>query len=143
MSLFNKDNQRKNILVHPKIQYGIFGYFALLLLFSFLAQDVSIVLFAKQGTIFSEMGACLDPHDAARHFLWIYIICSIMPFLSTILVGAFLLFRLSHRVVGPIYKINQVLEAHAKGEKVEPIVLRKGDYFQDLAENVNKITQKK
>lgn len=45
--------------------------------------------------------------------------------------------RLSHRYCGPAWRILRTLEAVRRGERPEPIRLRRGDEFQELAEELN------
>ena len=47
--------------------------------------------------------------------------------------------RLSHRWVGPIYRLRTALQALSRGETVAPIRFREGDYWQELAGDFNTI----
>jgi len=47
-----------------------------------------------------------------------------------------------HRIAGPIYRIEKTVREMAEGKKVEPIRLRKKDFFKSLAEAVNKLIEK-
>lgn len=50
--------------------------------------------------------------------------------------------RLSHRYCGPIHRITRTLEAIGRGERPEPIRLRRNDEFQELAANLNDALRK-
>tara|TARA_Y100000590_G_C15178109_1_gene810118 strand:- start:249 stop:608 length:360 start_codon:yes stop_codon:yes gene_type:complete len=43
----------------------------------------------------------------------------------------------SHKSAGPIYSLTQHLRKIRDNKKVEPINFRKGDYFQELADEIN------
>ncbi len=43
----------------------------------------------------------------------------------------------SHKIAGPIYNIKTKLKSHLEGMPTEKIVLRKGDYFTELADLIN------
>lgn len=58
-------------------------------------------------------------------------------FLNVIIVSLFSIF-FSHKMAGPIKRIKNTLEAHNNHKPVHVIKLRKGDFFQDLAELINK-----
>ena len=45
----------------------------------------------------------------------------------------------SHRIAGPIYHINKALDLAAKGELYHKVRLRKGDFFHETADKLNKI----
>jgi HAMP domain-containing protein len=49
--------------------------------------------------------------------------------------------RVSHRVAGPAHRLRRALEAVQRGERIRPIVLRKGDELQDLAGALNATLQ--
>lgn len=49
--------------------------------------------------------------------------------------------RISNRMAGPAYRLRRTLEAVQRGERPEPIRLRKGDEFQDLADALNATLQ--
>ena len=48
-------------------------------------------------------------------------------------------FKLSHRIAGPIYRLNKDLKSYVenKGEDKLVIKFRDNDFFQDLKDNVN------
>jgi nitrogen fixation/metabolism regulation signal transduction histidine kinase len=45
--------------------------------------------------------------------------------------------RLTHRVVGPLYRFRQTVQAVTAGEEVRLVVLRKGDHLQELKDDFN------
>jgi HAMP domain-containing protein len=49
---------------------------------------------------------------------------------------------ISHRIAGPIYKFERILEAMAAGQKVREITLRKHDEFYRLAQAINELIRK-
>ncbi len=49
---------------------------------------------------------------------------------------------ISHRIAGPIYKFERILEAMAAGQKVREITLRKHDEFYRLARAINELIRR-
>ena len=45
--------------------------------------------------------------------------------------------RLTHRVVGPLYRFRQTVQAVTAGDDVAIVVLRKGDHLQELKDDFN------
>jgi hypothetical protein len=45
--------------------------------------------------------------------------------------------RLSHRIVGPVYRFRKTVQAVTAGEEVSTIVLREGDLLLDLRDDLN------
>lgn len=135
-------NKRKSVIVHKEIQYGVFGYFIFLLFILFITQSVGILLFIRETSQVVQNANSGSTSFLPQQFTWIYLICSLFPFLTLLILGPFLLSRFTHRVVGPLHKIDAVLDRHLKGERVDEITLRTDDYFQDLAKKINLLINK-
>ena len=43
----------------------------------------------------------------------------------------------SHRIAGPIYRINNLLKEMAQNGEVKHVQIRKTDFFQELPQNIN------
>jgi hypothetical protein len=81
----------------------------------------------------------LEP--AAREFLILH--HRVWPAALFIFGGVFaytLLF--SHRIAGPIYRINAVLRKLLEGEHPGKVTLREGDFFHDTAELLETLSRK-
>jgi hypothetical protein len=62
---------------------------------------------------------------------------------ASVLVLPFLVFdliRLSHRWVGPVFRLRVAMQDLGRGEEVSPIRFRTGDYWQELAGDFNIIS---
>ena len=49
--------------------------------------------------------------------------------------------RQSHRIVGPIKRLRDMLEAIGRGDFTQRITLRKGDALVDLAQSINQMAE--
>lgn len=47
----------------------------------------------------------------------------------------------THRIAGPIYRIEQDLKRVLQGENIDPIHLRRGDEFQELVKLLNQLIE--
>jgi hypothetical protein len=80
----------------------------------------------------------LEP--AAQEFLILH--RRIWPAVLVVLAGVFVYTLLfSHRIVGPIHRINQVLHNMLRGEYPGSVTLRKGDHFHQTAELLERLSQ--
>lgn len=59
-------------------------------------------------------------------------------FLGTLWVGIISLIY-SHRIVGPIYRLNKAIEALQDGKESGRITVRPADEFQNLADSLEKL----
>ena len=80
----------------------------------------------------------LEP--AAEEFLILH--RRIWPAVLIVLAGVFVYtLRFSHRIVGPIHRINQVLQMMLRGEYPGSVTLRKGDHFHQTAELLERLAR--
>ena len=131
-------DRRKSRLVDKRYQFGL-AWRMLLVFLLFFAIGV-IVVFAPStfGLLTGADLAELEP--AAEEFLILH--RRIWPAVLVVLAGVFaytLLF--SHRIVGPIYRINQVLQRMLRGEYPGNVTLRKGDHFQQTADLLERLSR--
>lgn len=47
--------------------------------------------------------------------------------------------RISHRFAGPVFRLRQVIRSLATGEHPEPIEFRQGDFWQEMATDINRV----
>ena len=48
----------------------------------------------------------------------------------------------THRLLGSAYRIHEALKQMKAGVKADPVVLRDGDYFRDIAADVNELRER-
>ena len=118
-------------LVDRQFQFGLawrmLGAFLLFLSIGVIFVFAPSVLRLLTGATLTE----LEP--ASQEFLILH--QRIWPAVLFVLVGMFLYtLRISHRIAGPIYRINSVLQTMLKGEYPNRVALRKGDHFHSTAE---------
>jgi methyl-accepting chemotaxis protein len=47
--------------------------------------------------------------------------------------------KFTHRIVGPLYRIHQLIKTIVAGDHPQPLTLRTGDYLQDLKDDINRM----
>lgn len=57
-------------------------------------------------------------------------------------VFAFLGLKLSHRIAGPLHRLETEMKNLSEGKKVEPLKFREGDFFKPLADTFNNLCDK-
>ncbi len=124
-------NRRKTRLVDRKFQVGLawrmfFAFFLLFFCGLLLIFAPSMVRLATGSDL-----ASLEP--AAQEFLVLH--KRIWPAAIFIAAGMFFYtLLLSHRIAGPIYRINDVLRKMAEGDYPRTVALRRHDFFRTTAE---------
>jgi len=115
----------------------------LVLFATLITQFVTIVFVAyqdhqTQGQFFyvpQQFGT--DPIVMKRNqiLLPVFLVSMGLGFLMTCLMGVFY----SHRLAGPIYKLQDTMEKALRGEAVLPVHLRKNDELHELADLINRL----
>lgn len=130
-------NRRNRVFISPAIQGRLvarfcFYWFAYHLvlwhtMFAYHFLKVTVGLSSQpHGTLFD-----LYSHFAVEHKSFLLCGLSVAPL---ILWDALLV---SHRIVGPIVRVQNVLKRLSRGEKVPEVTLRDGDLLTDLRDALN------
>ncbi len=123
-------NRRKSRLVDRKFQVGL--AWRMFIAFFLLFFCGILLIFAPSMIRLSTGSDLASLEPAAQEFLVLH--RRIWPAAIVIAVGMFFYtLLLSHRIAGPIYRINEVLRKMAEGEYPETVTLRRKDFFRDTA----------
>ena len=114
--------------VQMALVYQVLKHWLLLLFVAFTLLSLLSLLFGdSQGPFVRQIEMVWS-----RHAMFLVIALLITPIYIHDVIC------LSHRFVGPVLRVRQELQRIAKGESVRPIVLRKNDFWQELATDFNK-----
>lgn len=131
--------RRKRYLIKKGLQFRYIGViFALVVLASIVA---GYTVFATGWTLLGEKLADVYPQGRLIH---VFKTTNLILIRNLLLVSP-LIFILgllfSHKIAGPVYKIERTIYEIAKGNLGLRIRLRKGDELWDLAEVINTMTE--
>lgn len=132
-------NRRKTRLVDRQFQLGLAWRMLIVFLLFFFAGIVLVFAPSMLGLLTGKSLEALEP--AAAEFLVLH--RRVWPAVLFVLVGIFLYTILvSQRIAGPVYRINAVLRKMLEGTIPEDVTFRKGDYFQETAELLDRLAKK-
>ena len=131
MFIFN--NKRKLYLIDPRFQWRfalLLGLFMLLsngffsyIVYGYFVQFLSLV----------EPSPELDiEHQKQRLVMLLSILLLLYSLLASVM-GFFF----SHRIAGPMFKLKQFLRGIREGNPRHKLIFRKGDFFPEVADEVN------
>jgi len=139
-----KKFRRRRYLINKPLQFIYSGIMIYLLLIGTIVVGVG-TYYLTFNTILDELeaqGGLQQAYDMVRDINLLIMkrlgIMFIVVLIFSFGLGVYYL----HRIAGPIYRIERTLREMAEGKKVEPIRLRKKDFFKSLAEAVNKLIEK-
>lgn len=132
-------NRRKTRLVDRHFQLGLAWSMLIVFLLFFFAGILLVFAPSMIALLTGESLEALEP--AAAEFLVLH--RRVWPAVLFVLVGMFAYTLLvSHRIAGPVYRINSVLRKMLDGDFPETITFRKKDYFQETAELLDRLSKK-
>ena len=132
--------QRKKVFVDKQVQ----GALVVRLLFYWFCTLVTIFFFSLAFSMISlSLGTSAFPtaSDAIAQF-WSQFKVALLGFVFIVPIVIRDLVKLSHRFAGPMLRMRRVMKQAAAGEKVEPVRFRKNDYWQDFAEDFNRVLER-
>ncbi len=120
------EDRRKSYRIDPKFQNRVRA--------TMLAFAVVILLLAE----LTSLGVAYAVAHSVEYLrtLWLPVGWALLSVPATISIF-YLSDRLSHRLCGPVFIMKRTLEAVRRGERPEPIQLRRKDEFRDLANELN------
>jgi len=131
----NAHPKRRRILIDMPIQVSLLLRATLYWIVSVMTQVFIINLVLILGSTSKAPNAFNVPDVQTRWLLQLVVLASalVLPVLL------YDVLRLSHRWVGPVYRLRTTLQSLSRGETVAPIAFRAGDFWQELAGDFNVI----
>ena len=126
---------RKQLFVDRKVQGALIGRAVFYWAFCILSITLMLLCWRVSTgparmfyTHFTDMRVAFGPALVASFLLLPLVILDLV--------------RLSNRFVGPMVRLRHSMRALARGEHVEPIHFRDGDFWQEFADEFNQVAQK-
>jgi len=134
--------RRKNYFIKKSFQANFFLRFALLILLEALLI-VGLFIYVSGGTLTTGyQGAALKIEKTSSFFFVAYLLISLIVGIAVGLAGMLVFMFLSHKIAGPLYRFEKSLEEISGGNLTHRIRLRKSDQLGDLAQSLNRFTQR-
>jgi methyl-accepting chemotaxis protein len=131
--------KRKQYIVSAKFQMR---YVGLILMLVFLTGILcSYVVYYTSMIVMGDKLANVYPQG---RLMSIVNMVNIRILLSLLLVTPFVVMigiYASHKIAGPIYRIERYLNSMAAGDHLEPLTLRKNDELVMLADGINRVSE--
>jgi len=124
---------RGKYLINKSMQLGLtLRFLFLIIIFSlFIGFEVYITIWPVVSGAIPQ-----DLWDLVLDQIFFRLTCFIFPIIFVITAFSIVF---SHRIAGPIYRLEKTLDRLIRGEVVETIRLRKGDALKELVEKTNSL----
>lgn len=129
-------SNRKIYLINPKFQYRLSFFAALLVFFTGLIYPFTIyILLSAISANFALNNPEIALYYSEKRDLLILLLIGLHIGFSILTFFTCIFF--SHRIAGPLYKLQKHLRAIREGLSPGKLFFRKGDYFQEVADDLN------
>jgi len=135
--------QVKNLIIHRPMQRE----FSFMLIALFMVASAAVAWVIHQTIRDAAFGGAftfgkVNPTEILYDVSYSIIIrVTLVLILTLIIIGAYGIVFL-HRVAGPVYRFRQTLLKVNRGEMPQDIKLREGDFFHDMAHDINIILRR-
>ena len=135
--------QVKNLIIHRPMQRE----FSFMLIALFMVASAAVAWVIHQTIRDAAFGGAftfgkVNPSEILYDVSYSIIIrVTLVLILTLIIIGAYGVVFL-HRVAGPVYRFRQTLLKVNRGEMPSDIKLREGDFFHDMAHDINIILKR-
>lgn len=135
--------QVKNIIIHRPMQRE----FSFMLIALFMVASAAVAWVIHQTIRDAAFGGALyfgkvNPVEVLSDVSYKIIIRVTLVLILTLIIIAVYGVVFLHRVAGPVYRFRQTLLKVNRGEMPNDIKLREGDFFHDMAHDINVILKR-
>ena len=132
--------RRKNYFIKKKFQVNFTVKFLIIILIeAFLAAG--LFLYMSKGTLTTGyLGSELRIARTYDFFLPMLLLSNLIIVGISAVIGIAVLIFLSHRIAGPLYRFENILNSIKKGDLTQRFKLRENDQFAELANSINEHT---
>lgn len=132
--------RRRNYFIKKKFQVNFTVKFLIIILIeAFLAAG--LFLYLSKGTLTTGyLGSELRIARTYDFFLPMLLLSNLIIVGISAVIGIGVLIFLSHRLAGPLYRFENILNTIKKGDLTQRFKLREKDEFVDLANSINEHT---
>ena len=132
--------RRRNYFIKKKFQVNFTVKFLIIILIeAFLAAG--LFLYMSKGTLTTGyLGSELRIARTYDFFLPMLLLSNLIIVGISAVIGIAVLIFLSHRLAGPLYRFENILDAIKKGDLTQRFKLRENDQFVELANSINEHT---
>jgi len=124
-------HKRRNYFINKQVQ----GIYALFLIMSVGTISLLVSMEILRSYYHSFGGISGESFFYNINVFFVMKVILLLIF-GSLVIGGLSLFA-SHRIAGPIFRLNESLKNIAKGNYNERVSFRKNDYFQEIAKNFN------
>ncbi|MEK6582208.1 MAG: methyl-accepting chemotaxis protein [Nitrospirota bacterium] len=132
--------RRRNYFINKKFQTDFSIKFLVVIVIEAI-MALGLFLYLSKGTLTTGyIGSELKISRTYDFFLPMLLLSNIIIVGVTGIIGIAVLIFMSHRIAGPMFRFEKVLDEISKGDLTYKFKLRQGDQFKELEKRINELT---
>ena len=132
--------RRRNYFINKKFQTDFSIKFLVVIVIEAI-MALGLFLYLSKGTLTTGyIGSELKISRTYDFFLPMLLLSNIIIVGVTGIIGIAVLIFMSHRIAGPMFRFEKVLDEISKGDLTYKFKLREGDQFKELEKRINELT---
>lgn len=143
MPAYNYAHKRKlkNLLIDPQMQKQYTYLMIVLIMVAALVISLIVHITIREALTGPYKIGVISPYEVMSRINYQLIVRITITMILTIIAASFCGIAFLHRIAGPIYRFRVTLKKMAKGEIIPNIKLRKGDFYHDVADQINNVLE--
>ena len=134
-------NKRKNYFIKKKFQASFIVKFCLLVTIGSLLSGAIVYFMSKSTLTATFENSRLVIKNTSEYILPAVFLSSTIVIVAIGFVAILVTLFTSHKIAGPLYRIEKDIEAMVDGNLSKPISLRERDEIKPLAESLNQMRE--
>ena len=137
----NQQFKRKNYFIQKDFQTKFIIRFLLIALVASIASAFAFYFFVANDISASFSRAHLQIRNTWQIFLPALIMIGSLTFIISAAISTFMMIRFSHKIAGPLFRLEQITSEMAEGNLALTVKLRDQDQILPLAESFGKMAK--
>lgn len=133
--------KRRRKYIDPAFQRAFILQFAFLMVLGCVAFTISIYFYAHQTLTTAFVNSRLRVMSTADFLFPALILMTLVVAATVAFVTGFRLLLFSHKIAGPLYRLEKTAEAVGRGDLNLHVRLREGDELKRLAQSMDEMVQ--
>ena len=129
--------RRKVYFINPRFQFKFSLFMGILIVLSNIAYPIIIYQYIEYLIDFVNSISTFKDFNLEKERQQVITLLLASSIIYAALIGILCVF-FSHKIAGPLYKLKMFLNGIRQGGPIGEVHFRKGDYFLEIADEVNK-----
>ena len=133
--------RRRRYFIDKKFQTNFTIDFLLIIVIATIAVTLLFLFYSRDTVTVGYTGSEVKLLDTGDYFLPTLLLSTSAVVIFSGVVGIIVLILISHRIAGPLFRFETILNELSKGDLTKRFKLRKKDQFAELANRINTLTE--